>query len=189
MVIGITGLQIVLNLIDGVNGLLKIYFLTFLFLFEKYLVGYLSLFSIAFFPATILILIFNFKNKVFLGSSGNSILTLILSFLILKGLSNNETPIYFEEILLIFIIPFIDCLKLFIQRLSKFKNIFKKEKNHLHHILLSNLNLILCLIVYFIMSFLPFILYVSFKMNIYMLLLSILSIYLLSIKLLKNKKI
>jgi UDP-GlcNAc:undecaprenyl-phosphate GlcNAc-1-phosphate transferase len=184
-----TGLQIVLNLIDGINGLLKIYFLIVLCIIEILLTGNLSLMTKFIFPAMILMIIYNFKNKFFLGSSGNAILSLIISFVLLNALSNHDNPIFFEEILLLFLIPFTDCLRLFLYRIKKFKNIFVKQKNHFHHLLMNRYDLQSSLLIYYLLSFGPVIIYLSFNLNIYVLIFSKLLIYFCLILYLKKHEV
>ena len=78
---------------------------------------------------------------------------------------NNLTKIYVEELFLIFFIPGLDMLRLFIQRLSKKKDPFSADKDHLHHILISKFNLTKSLFIYFLISFTPIFLFKTFTLN------------------------
>ena len=163
----LVGLQIVFNLIDGINGLLKIYFISSLIILDLYVQNNIGLMIKILLIPFFIMLIFNFQNKFFLGSSGNSILSLITAYVLFVNLSNQNVLIYFEQIFLLFLIPFTDCLRLFIYRLVKFKNIFIKQKNHLHHYLIKKYSITKTLFVYFFISFLPSIIYYLFQFNIY----------------------
>lgn len=124
-----------LNMFDGINLQVGTYctiiFLIFIF---KELFVQLSIICVL---TVLLFLAYNFKNKAFLGDSGTQVLAFIISFILIKSYNSNNafTP---EEIFIILSIPGLDMLRLFLQRLIKGKNPFYPDRNHIHHILLSN---------------------------------------------------
>ena len=159
-------LQIILNLIDGINGLLKVYTLSILsiFFFKEYIFFENIIFFII--PTLIIISILNFKNYLFLGSTGNSLISIILSIIILNTNSINFQKISFEQVYLFFSFPILDTLRLFILRLFLYGNAFIKQKNHLHHFLFFKFGKINSIIIYIILSFVPIILFEFFNINI-----------------------
>lgn len=126
-----------LNLFDGVNLQSISYFIIFLFFL------FLNGFDILnFYPLIIFLILFifyNFKNKIFLGDSGVSILAVILSYLTITNYNNSDL-LFCEEILFIMFIPGIDMLRLYFFRVYKKKNPFTADKNHLHHLYLEILD-------------------------------------------------
>ena len=81
----------------------------------------------------------NKKNMTFLGNSGSYLLSFIISYHIIfnynQGLISN-----IEEIFIILMLPGIDMLRLFFQRIINKKNPFKGDRGHIHHLLLDNYN-------------------------------------------------
>ena len=80
--LSIVFIQIIFNLIDGINCLLKLYSLILIIITSQIEVGvndknFLLLLTI------VLLLYLNYKNKLFLGSSGNSLLALYFALMII----------------------------------------------------------------------------------------------------------
>ena len=121
---------------DGINLQAGTYcaIIFFIFIFK----GLFVQLSIICMLTVLLFLTYNFKNKAFLGDSGTQVLAFIISFILIKSYNSNNafTP---EEIFIILSIPGLDMLRLFLQRLIKGKNPFYPDRNHIHHILLSNM--------------------------------------------------
>ncbi len=120
-----------MNMIDGINGLSgSIFLILFFFILIKsnfepiYLIIIISL---------LVFLIFNFRNKFFMGDSGIYFLSTFFALNIIT-ISNNNI-IYTEEIFLIMMIPGIDMLRLFIIRIKNKKNPFKPDRLHIHHLI------------------------------------------------------
>ena len=140
------------NMIDGINGFALIYFIVFFLylsvksLFSIDIINYLLLFLV-------LCLFLNLRNKIFLGDSGVYILSFILTILIINFYKNNLISV--EEILSLMLVPGLDMLRLFIQRLKCGKNPFTADRNHLHHLILNRVKnqyytLFICLIITFL---------------------------------------
>ena len=70
-------------------------------------------------------------------------------------------------------IPGIDMLRLFIQRLLNKRNPFSGDTEHLHHYLIKKYTLINSLFIYGFMIFIPLLAGTFFKINIYFILLFI----------------
>ena len=157
-----------LNLSDGINGLstLLIIFWTLyikIFLFNDY--SYLGVSSLV-----ILILVFYhiYKGFYFMGDYGVTVAALIIG---LGGIAsynlNLDKPniIFVEELFLLFFVPGLDMLRLFIERILKRKDPFSADSNHLHHILINKFKLKKSLIIYMIISFSPIVLFNLFELN------------------------
>lgn len=81
--------------------------------------------------------VINLKNKSFLGSSGNIILSLIL-YLSLIGEYNNNNKFDLIYLMIFLFLPYIDAARLFIIRALNKKSPFEPDKNHFHHYLINN---------------------------------------------------
>ena len=81
-------------------------------------------------------LILNRKKEVFLGDNGALLVGFIISYFTIKTY-NSEIEIFTDEILILMMLPVIDMSRLFLFRLSKGKNPFKGDRDHIHHILIN----------------------------------------------------
>ncbi len=122
-----------MNMIDGINGLSGSIFLI-LFFFILIRSGFEPIYLTIIF-SLLIFLIFNLKNKFFMGDSGIYFLSIFFGLNIIT-ISNNDI-IYTEEIFLIMMIPGIDMLRLFIIRIKNKKNPFKPDRLHIHHLVES----------------------------------------------------
>ena len=121
------------NMLDGINlsaGTYALILLIFLYSYQNNVIFIVIGISLLFF------LIKNYQNKLFLGNNGSYLLGFILSFYFIH--SNKIKIISVEEIFLAMIIPGLDMLRLYVQRIYNKKNPFKADLNHLHHLLLRN---------------------------------------------------
>ena len=121
------------NMLDGINlsaGNYALILLIFLYSYQNNVIFIVIGISLLFF------LIKNYQNKLFLGNNGSYLLGFILSFYFIH--SNKIKIISVEEIFLAMIIPGLDMLRLYVQRIYNKKNPFKADLNHLHHLLLRN---------------------------------------------------
>ncbi len=137
----IVGITNALNLLDGLDGLLSgISTISALALFvialEK---GYLfpAFFLIAMSGATLAFLYYNFNPaKIFLGDSGSLFLGILWASLTIVGtLKTSATTVFVP--LLILGLPILDTSMAIFRRFGKGENIFKPDKEHLHHRLLN----------------------------------------------------
>ena len=145
-----------INFSDGANGItssLCIYWLT---IFAIY--GSLNLFFIySLIIILVLILIFNLNNKIFLGNSGSSLLSIVFaSFFIINY--NIDKSIKCDEILLMMFVPAIDSIRVTIERILRGYSPFSPDRRHLHHLMLKNFNKNIVFVPYLILSSFPFLL-------------------------------
>jgi len=122
-----------LNMFDGINCQCII-FCIILFSYLLNLQNQLLIISL------IIVLIFtlylNSKNLIFLGNSGSYLLSYIISHQIIY-FYNSKFIRSIEEIFILLMVPGVDMLRVFLQRLYGKKNPFKPDKIHLHHFLLK----------------------------------------------------
>jgi UDP-GlcNAc:undecaprenyl-phosphate GlcNAc-1-phosphate transferase len=147
-----------INLMDGVNGLLISHFIFWFIL----LIFKINIFFILILFFLTILLFMNLYNKLFLGNLGSGIIGTFLSIYVLKN-QNNEDLLNVEKIFLLFIIPGLDMLRVFSERICNKKNPFIGDQNHLHHLLLKKYSKYKLLFVYCLISFLPIILTYSMK--------------------------
>ncbi len=172
-----------LNMFDGIDGQVGLYSL-FLLNLILFLIGnnYLLFFLII---GVITFLFLNFKKKCFLGDNGTLLLGFIFSFLIIK-LYNQNIIYHADKIFLIMIIPGLDMLRLFTERLSNKKNPFKGDTNHIHHLLIIKFGYLKALIYVQIIIIVPVI--ASFYFNLLLINFISILVYFLTITVLKSSK-
>ncbi len=140
-----------INLVDGINGLAMMIFIIFCYFLYYFIKIDLNLFIFIFY----LFLFYNiYKGNYFLGNSGSLMIGALIGFLTIKAYNiglNEENSIYSaEDIFILFLVPGIDMLRLFLQRIIKKKNPFKADNLHLHHLLIKKFSLQKILFSYFI---------------------------------------
>lgn len=172
-----------LNMFDGIDGQVGLYSLFFLNLI-LFLIGknYLIIFLIT---GVVTFLLLNFKKKCFLGDNGTLLIGFILSFLTIK-LYNQSIIFHADKIFLIMIIPGLDMLRLFTERLSNKKNPFKGDSNHIHHLLLAKFGYYKAIIYVQFIIIVPVIL--SFYYNLLLINFISIMVYFLTITVLKSSK-
>ena len=122
------------NMFDGINLQASSYGI-FIFLFFIYK-GFFPFFFIVLIVSLATFWYLNFKNKCFLGNSGNILLSFVISYFFIK-ISITDTSVGQDQIFLLMCIPGFDMLRLFIHRIIKKKNPFSSDRNHIHHLLLN----------------------------------------------------
>ena len=140
---------------DGINLQSSIYSLLILiyFLFlnqNSLLVSFLIIF-ISFF------LFLNHSNKSFLGDSGTLLISFMISVIFIK-LFNEKKIIYSDEILIYMLIPGLDMIRLFFERIKNKRNPFSFDRLHLHHLLLRKFSYSKTILIILILISLPIIL-------------------------------
>lgn len=144
-----------LNLLDGINGLASgfasfwLLSLSLLLNDEKISSLFLVL-SLFMFINTYQII----KGKYFLGDSGSLFLGCLVGLLTIytyNRLLEIDNFISVEKIFVFFMIPGLDMFRLFLSRLTKKKDPFSRDLNHLHHILINKFNLNITLLIYLLL--------------------------------------
>lgn len=143
----ITGVVNAFNLMDGIDGLAAglsaVSFIVFAFL--SYLVGndvFMLIFAILT-GATLAFLYYNLskRKKVFMGDAGSLMIGFILavSGITLLQSANTDFPMshIMLGVILVFIIPVFDALRVFRKRIKEGKSPFSPDRSHLHHLFLA----------------------------------------------------
>ena len=116
-----------------------------------------------------LIIIHNLKGQHFLGDAGSLMLASFIALLTIYlnnlniNIPNDKTSA--ESLTIIFLIPILDMLRLFFQRILNKKNPYKADNNHLHHYLIKKFSLNTSLIIYFLFMNLPIIFSIYSSIN------------------------
>ena len=129
-----------INITDGLNGLVPSLFLyscIYYFFkgynyFDQYTLNLILLSIISF----IIFLLPNFLGKCFLGNSGSYSVAILSSFFYMK--LYQKGVVEYSDILLIFLIPLLDGLRVTILRIYNKKNPFKGDYSHIHFLIKDN---------------------------------------------------
>ena len=124
------------NFTDGVNclaGLIGLSFLIYLCIKNYEIISSLYLLI----TSILIFLYLNYKKSIFLGDSGNYLISSMTALIILKENFYNPENYYIEEIFLLFLIPGIDMFRLFVTRIIKKQNPFKRDNDHFHYLLFT----------------------------------------------------
>ena len=172
-----------LNFSDGLNGIaisLCIYW-SIILIFKN---TNIDVFLVTVLTTLIFILIPNLLNKVFLGNSGVSLLSIIFSLLYINYYKNGY--IFFDEIILIHFLPCIDTVRVVFQRMINNKSPLAGDQSHLHHLMINLINKKYVFIPYIILAILPYLLLLFGLNTFYCFIISVVIYYLL-VFFLKNK--
>jgi len=163
-----------MNMFDGINiQSAAFFFLIFSVFFFKNL--FLS-FSLLILVLLSFYLLLNFKSKIFFGSNGIFVLSYLAGYILIK--SYNLSKLNVEEVLILLLYPGLDMFRLFLERISRGKNPFYPDRNHIHHLicdLLKNNNF--AILVSVLLFSLPIIFYYLFNINSLIIIFSIILIY------------
>jgi UDP-GlcNAc:undecaprenyl-phosphate GlcNAc-1-phosphate transferase len=177
------------NMSDGINGLAHSISILWLII----LIVFFGL-NITFYFITLIIFlsfVLNYQGKYFLGNSGSlfisSFIGLVTIYLYNFNL-NTKNLFSVEKIILIFLIPGLDMLRLFILRLSNKKSPFLGDLDHFHHLLISNLHLHKVIIYYLLLVLWPFIFVEFYKIKYFFIFLLQSIIFFFLVSLFKNSK-
>ena len=156
-----------INMSDGINSLSSSIFLIWFIFITVFLPldSFYFFINITLILSLVIFLIFNYKSKCFLGDSGCFVLASYFSYLVVYVYNNNLALginlLNLESIFLLFLIPGIDMLRLFIERISSRRNPFQADRNHLHHKLLYKFGNLKTLIIYDSLIFFPWLIYLN----------------------------
>ncbi len=173
-----------LNLADGINGLaVGIIFFWLIYLNKIYINNIDNFIFLIIFTNLILIFLHNYNGNHFLGDAGSLMLSAFVAYLTIYlhnlNIENPTFQISSETLAIIFLIPVIDMLRLFFERKKNNKDPYSGDNNHLHHYLLEKFSLKYALIIYFLAINIPVILSIYTNINKFIIILSIISIYII----------
>ena len=177
------------NMSDGINGLAHSISILWLII----LIVFFGL-NITFYFITLIIFlsfVLNYQGKYFLGNSGSLFISSFIGLLTIYLYNfnlNTKNLFSVEKIILIFLIPGLDMLRLFILRLSNKKSPFLGDLDHFHHLLISNLHLHKAIIYYLLLVLWPFIFVEFYKIKYFFIFLLQFIIFFFLVSLFKNSK-
>ena len=122
---------------DGINLQSSSYFL--IFILSISLIGDLSLFTVIVIFSLLSFIALNVNGRIFMGDSGIYLYTFTLGFLAIKSYNLNIIRDV-DTIFILMMVPGIDMLRMFIIRISKGKNPFRPDRQHIHHLLNNKFN-------------------------------------------------
>lgn len=158
-----------LNFYDGINGQSVIFFiLIFIYLA---ILSQIYIFYVFIILVLIFILILNLQNKIFMGDNGIYILGSMLIVALIYEYNEFKTIQFADEIFLLLILPGYDLVRLSLSRIFKGKNPFYGDRNHIHHLINSNLSITYTNIILLILASLPITLFSYFEINFFIVLL------------------
>lgn len=174
------------NFIDGINGLAASVGLSILFyiifknpfLLNDLLIILLSL---------IIFIYLSIKKSCFLGDSGNYVISITISIILIKENYLFPQSYYAEEIFVMMMVPGLDFIRLFFKRITDNKNPMYGDLNHLHHLMFYKFGQTRTLIYYLIFVNLPIYSYLLLKLNLIFIIFISLIIYIYLIKKLSVK--
>ena len=145
-----------LNMFDGINFQAATYcIIIFTLLLFKNVYSFYCFILIL---SLSLFLIYNFKNKCFLGDSGTQFLSFLISYIFIKTY-NIERSIEPEEIFIILSFPGLDMFRLFLLRIFNGKHPFSPDTNHMHHLIKFRYNFFYAFLIIQVMIILNILLY------------------------------
>ena len=147
------------NFFDGIN--LQISGLIFAFCLFFIIKNIFYNFFIVIIIANLFFTYLNYRSKTFLGNNGSFFLPFIFGALFISAY-NNSNDIYSDEIVILMLVPGMDLLRLFFQRILKKKNPLKGDKEHIHHYLMKNYSNNLSAFIIQLMIWVPFIIFQLF---------------------------
>ena len=138
---------------DGIASLMAITWLIYLLCTKTNLQFLLPIIT-----SLLLFIYFNLKSKIFLGDSGNYLLSTLIASLIIF---NNNVNVNFlaEEIFILLMLPGIDMLRLFIVRIKNDQNPLIGDRRHLHHLLFNKFAKNTTTLIYFSLFITPIFLF------------------------------
>ena len=123
-----------LNMFDGINLQVGFYSLVICIIFI--IKGILVDLNLILIFSLLIFLFYNYQSKIYLGDSGVYLLAFLFSYIFIN--SHNSDKIFLaDEIFIIMFLPGVDMLRLFLTRITKGKNPFIADSNHLHHLLIK----------------------------------------------------
>ena len=121
---------------DGINGQLAL--ISFNIFTFFWLNNFMPMFAFLMVLSLVSFLFLNLRGKIFLGDNGCYILSFIIIYFLItyyqKGLIN------LDEIFIIFILPILDAIRLFITRILVSGQPWKADANHIHHLIVRKYN-------------------------------------------------
>lgn len=150
----LVALQNAVNMADGRNGLVIGMVLIWTALMAAYAPAHLLPVLTVFGAALMVTFMFNWKGRLFLGDAGAYSLSAMAGALAIYTYSVSPA-LKADVVVLWFLIPVLDCLRLIWFRVNKGTSPFKGDRNHLHHYLSDMMHWRAGIVVYLSMVAVP----------------------------------
>jgi UDP-N-acetylmuramyl pentapeptide phosphotransferase/UDP-N-acetylglucosamine-1-phosphate transferase len=171
-----------INMYDGINGQVGLLSLNIFFYF--FLNNFMPMFAMLLIVSLIFFLILNLKGKIFMGDSGCYILSFIFVYFFLKYYTLGLIKL--DQIFLLFFLPIVDALRLFITRIFNSGKPWKADSDHFHHLISKKYSLNFALLSQYFFSLSLIIFITLTEVSNYILIFIALFIYLISLTFLKK---
>lgn len=160
-----------LNMFDGIN-LQSITYSTFVF-FIFYFLSAFEIFYLIIIICLLFLFALNLKNKIFLGDSGIYIIGAFISLVVISEYNKQSITFFADDIFILMMIPGLDFIRVFMIRISKGRNPFLGDKNHLHHLLINQFGFLKSYLFIVFLYVSPFLLKLIHMSNFYIIILYI----------------
>lgn len=151
----LVGLQNAVNMADGKNGLVIGMALIWTMILSAYGPAHLSPLLIVLALGLAIALAFNLRGLLFLGDAGTYGLSMLFGLLAIYTYNVGFPRLSADGVMLLFLIPVTDVLRLMVVRLAQRRSPFDSDRNHFHHILLAMLPWHWALAVYLLLAAVP----------------------------------
>jgi UDP-GlcNAc:undecaprenyl-phosphate/decaprenyl-phosphate GlcNAc-1-phosphate transferase len=131
----LVGLINAINMADGKNGLVAGSCITWTAALFYYAPIYLKPALAALLAALIVVFIFNIRGRLFLGDGGSYGLATLIGCLSIYIYNLRFDVLSADQILLWFMVPVMDCLRLLVSRKLRGQSPFAADRTHFHHYL------------------------------------------------------
>ncbi len=131
----LVGLQNAINMADGKNGLVLGLSIIWALSMGLHAPSGIAIFLALSVLASLIVLMFNLKGRLFLGDGGTYGLSVLWGLLAIYLHQTVPNAIPADLIVLWFIIPILDCIRLIISRVINGQSPFEGDRNHLHHLI------------------------------------------------------
>lgn len=135
-IISLVGFQYAFNMSDGANGIASGMAMIWGLFFALAGAGTLSMLALLIVAGGAVFLVFNMRGRIFLGDSGAYGISAVMGLLGLAVTSQPGSTLTNMELMGLFLLPVVDCLRLIVSRLRAGRAPFSPDREHLHHYLL-----------------------------------------------------
>lgn len=125
-----------LNMLDGINLISGIYYLSIVI--TLFLYNYQIPFALTLLISLFFFIFLNYKGKIYLGDNGVYLVSFLISLIIIGLYENNNLNV--ENIFILMFLPAIDFFRLIISRIHNNKHPFNADENHFHHMVAKKYN-------------------------------------------------
>ena len=122
-----------LNMFDGIN-LQSITYSLIILLILMFNSNFIFI-LLPIFISLLFLFFLNYKNRIFIGDSGVYLLSSIISYILIYEYNSNKLFFFSDDIFILMMIPGLDFIRIFFERLVRGKHPFLGDKNHIHHLL------------------------------------------------------